>query len=98
MIFLNDLEKMFKEINFKKILNFSYVFWSGDLNFQLSTDFTANEIEELIKKNKLNQLLEYDELSAVRKSNEAFSKFNEEKITFPPTFKYYVGTQDFNKE
>ena len=52
----------------------------------------------MVKINKLNELLKYDELSAVMRYGQAFSGFNEEKITFPPTFKYHAGTQDFNKK
>ena len=38
------------------------------------------------------QLLAVDQLTAVRKSGDAFSELEETLPTFPPTFKYKVGS------
>ena len=85
-------------MHIKKILNFSYVFWIGDLNFGLNGDLLTENIERFLRKNELDELLKYDQLSSVMKYGQAFSEFYEGKITFPPTFKYHIGTQDFNKK
>jgi inositol-1,4,5-trisphosphate 5-phosphatase len=38
--------------------------------------------------------LAVDQLTAVRSSGEAFSELDEQRPTFPPTFKYKVGSRD----
>jgi len=74
-----------------------YVLWMGDLNFRLEEDtFNFQEIELAVAQNKLSQLLEVDQLSAVRKTGAAFSELSETLPTFPPTFKYKVGTNVFD--
>lgn len=77
------------------ILYHDYVFWMGDLNFRLQEDsYTFEQIDMLINKKELSKLLAVDQLSAVRNSGEAFSELDERLPTFPPTFKYKVGSLD----
>jgi len=75
----------------------SYVFWIGDLNFRLNAEnLTASDIEALVKKKELNELLERDQLKKVMKENQAFAELNENCITFPPTYKYEFESQQFD--
>ena len=75
-----------------------YVFWMGDLNFRLKEDtFTFQEIELRVAKGDLAPLLAEDQLTDVRGSGAAFSELVEEPPpTFPPTFKYKVGTDVYD--
>lgn len=79
---------------------FSYVFWLGDLNFRLSNDSVNVEspeaIERLIRDGRHKQLLEFDQLKEVMESGDAFSELNENLPTFPPTFKFEVGTSTYD--
>ncbi|ELU08167.1 hypothetical protein CAPTEDRAFT_179440 [Capitella teleta] len=79
---------------------FDCVFWLGDLNFRLDkererVDETVKGIETL-EIPSYEDLIQYDELFKVRNQGLAFEKFNEGRIKFKPTYKYDVGTSDFN--
>lgn len=70
----------------------------GDLNFRLLEDYekTPEEIERSIKKGELTTLFDQDQLRSVMASGKAFSELTESIPDFPPTFKYEVGTSDYN--
>ena len=75
---------------------FSYVFWIGDLNFRLDSEKLAfDEVDLMVSKDELGKLLNFDQLSRARKSGDAFSELNETLPTFPPSFKYRVGTSTY---
>ncbi|CAG9101971.1 unnamed protein product [Plutella xylostella] len=85
------------------ILYHDYVFWVGDLNFR--TDHPAGEgptSEEIVaklgavEKDKYEELLQHDQLIAVMDSGEAFSEFVEPDIRFPPTYKFILGTDEYD--
>uniref|UniRef100_A0A0K0CXM2 IPPc domain-containing protein n=1 Tax=Angiostrongylus cantonensis TaxID=6313 RepID=A0A0K0CXM2_ANGCA len=71
------------------------VFWLGDLNFRVEKE--PEEVMELIKSNAVLGLLSTDEQlkRAVRKG-EAFVGFEEPAISFPPTYRFYVGTTEYD--
>ena len=50
----------------------------------------------LVKKNQLETLLEKDQLAVSMKNNVAFSEFSEDKITFPPTYKFEFASQEYD--
>ncbi|CAL1676754.1 unnamed protein product [Lasius platythorax] len=80
-----------------KILYHDYIFWIGDLNFRLNEeDLTATEIDLLVKKKQLKELLKRDQLKMVMKERQAFAELNESVITFPPTYKYEFESQEFD--
>lgn len=70
----------------------------GDLNFRLfdKVGKTPEEIDLQIQKGDVISLLEYDELKHIMKSGDAFSELSEATPTFPPTFKYEVGTNYYD--
>lgn len=82
--------------NFSLPIVCSYVFWIGDLNFRLMEGLTANDIDLLVKQNQLNVLLEKDQLKTVMANGEAFAELIENKISFPPTYKYEFGSQNYD--
>lgn len=84
-------------------ITFSYVFWIGDLNFR--TDHptgnspTSTEIVDSlqkVEKDKYANVLQHDQLLAVMDSGDAFSEFSEADIKFPPTYKYNIGTDEYD--
>ena len=69
----------------------------GDLNFRLaegSYDFA--EAAEAIREGSLDSLLDADQLTAVRKDQRAFHELKDTKPSFPPTYKFVIGTQDYD--
>lgn len=81
--------------------NFDYVFWFGDLNFRLATP-RAKVLDWLSKTSfplpahLPHGCMHHDQLCSVLADGAAFRGFNEAKITFPPTYKYDPGTQNFD--
>ncbi|KAM4771157.1 phosphatidylinositol 3,4,5-trisphosphate 5-phosphatase 1 [Rhinophrynus dorsalis] len=74
---------------------FTHLFWLGDLNYRLQ--LPNSEAENIVQKIKLQQhqeLLNYDQLNMERKESQIFLHFNEEEITFPPTYRYERGTRE----
>jgi len=79
------------------ILYHDYVFWIGDLNFRLDSEvFKFEEVDLMVSKNELGKLLAVDQLAKARKSGQAFSELNETLPTFPPSYKYKIGTSVYD--
>ncbi|XP_035734572.1 inositol polyphosphate 5-phosphatase K-like isoform X1 [Vespa mandarinia] len=90
-------EHSFSAPDTSNILYHDYVFWIGDLNFRLhGEDLTAVDIDLLVKKNKLDLLLERDQLKLVMRNGDAFAELNENNIEFPPTYKFEFASQEFD--
>lgn len=70
----------------------------GDLNFRLVEEFdkTPYEIDKMIKKNDLKELFLFDQLRYVMRKGEAFHELTEQDPSFPPTFKFDVGSSSYN--
>lgn len=70
----------------------------GDLNFRLLETYekTPVEIEREIKKGNLQELLDHDQLHDVMRKDLAFSELRENTPCFPPTFKFEVGSSDYD--
>jgi inositol-1,4,5-trisphosphate 5-phosphatase len=79
------------------ILYHDYVIWAGDLNFRLEEgSFSHSEVLELSGRGELGPLLARDQLSLARQAGEAFSELQETLPTFPPTYKYRVGSSEYD--
>ncbi|CAH1967933.1 unnamed protein product [Acanthoscelides obtectus] len=81
--------------------NFDYVFWSGDLNFRLASPRAKvlewiNNTSFPLPSHLPHGYLHHDQLCSVLADGAAFKGFSEAKITFPPTYKYDPGTQNFD--
>lgn len=81
--------------------NFDYVFWCGDLNFRLAAP--RNKVLEWLSKTSFplpphmpHGYMHHDQLCSVLSDGAAFKGFLEANITFPPTYKYDPGTQNFD--
>ncbi|CAG9584440.1 unnamed protein product [Danaus chrysippus] len=109
---LSDIKRIIRSIDLPKNLpcrhrskdvtnNFDYVFWCGDLNFRLGEPRAA--VLRWIEQTKFplpphlpHGLLHADQLTAVLEDGAAFRDFREAPITFPPTYKYDPGSQQFD--
>ncbi|KAJ5146527.1 uncharacterized protein N7515_001091 [Penicillium bovifimosum] len=70
---------------------------NGDLNYRIDS-IPRNVIIDAVRQNNLPKLLERDQLLASRRKNPGFRlrAFVESPITFAPTYKYDVGTDDYD--
>uniref|UniRef100_A0A8C5M9K4 phosphatidylinositol-3,4,5-trisphosphate 5-phosphatase n=1 Tax=Leptobrachium leishanense TaxID=445787 RepID=A0A8C5M9K4_9ANUR len=74
---------------------FTHIFWLGDLNYRIQLPNT--EAENIVQKIKLQhhqELLMHDQLNMEKKESQVFLHFNEEEITFPPTYRFERGSRE----
>lgn len=70
---------------------------NGDLNYRIDT-MGRDAVVKAVKANDFPKLLERDQLLVSRRRNPGFRlrAFNESPITFAPTYKYDVGTDNYD--
>ncbi|KAI0167350.1 endonuclease/Exonuclease/phosphatase [Pestalotiopsis sp. NC0098] len=70
---------------------------NGDLNYRIDT-MSRDTVVAAVKSNNLAKLLDRDQLLVARRRNPAFKlrAFEEMPITFAPTYKYDVGTDNYD--
>jgi len=85
-----DLNLGIKDLD---VTQFNHIFWCGDLNYRL--DLPYHEAVSIAQKGKFGELLETDQLAKQIKAGQIFNNWREGKITFPPTYKYKVGTNEY---
>lgn len=68
--------------------------WCGDLNYRVNLNEAV--IKNWLRQDRLDVLLDYDQLSIERNAGRTFQMFDEETITFPPTYKYDAGTNQYD--
>ncbi|XP_074524143.1 phosphatidylinositol 3,4,5-trisphosphate 5-phosphatase 1 [Halichoeres trimaculatus] len=74
---------------------FTHLFWLGDLNYRV--EFPSTEAEYIVSKIKQQQyqeLLSRDQLSMERNDGKVFLHFDEEEITFAPTYRFERDTRE----
>ncbi|KAL4712318.1 hypothetical protein ACJJTC_004080 [Scirpophaga incertulas] len=109
---VSDIKRIIRSIDLPKNLpcrhrskdvtsNFDYVFFCGDLNFRLGEPRAAvlrwiEQTQFPLPAHLPHGLLHADQLTAVLEDGAAFREFREAPITFPPTYKYDPGSQQFD--
>ncbi|XP_062988465.1 phosphatidylinositol 3,4,5-trisphosphate 5-phosphatase 1 [Elgaria multicarinata webbii] len=74
---------------------FTHLFWLGDLNYRLELPPTeAENIIQKIKQQQYPELLNYDQLLIEKKDQKMFLQFDEEEITFAPTYRFERNTRE----
>lgn len=71
-----------------------YVFWCGDFNYRVDMD--KDEMKELIKLGDYEQILANDQLKKQQEAGNVFKNFIEGEITFAPTYKYDLFSDDYD--
>lgn len=81
----------------RQILDHEICILNGDLNYRIDT-IPRNTIIQHINNNDLAKLLERDQLNVSRRRIAGFrlAPFTELPITFPPTYKYDVGSDRYD--
>lgn len=79
------------------IMDHEVCFLNGDLNYRIDA-IPRNVIIDAVRQNNLPKLLERDQLLASRRKNPGFRlrSFIEAPITFAPTYKYDVGSDQYD--
>lgn len=78
----------------RSLKSHEYVFWCGDFNYRVDMD--KDEIKELVKQNQFGPILEKDQLIVQKREGNVFVDFYEGDITFPPTYKYDLFSEDYD--
>jgi synaptojanin len=80
-----------------------HVFWFGDLNYRIDSSsstaagFSNVDLSSSAEVHKtVNSLLAHDQLNVQRQTRRVFRKYMEGLIGFMPTYKYTIGTSDFD--
>jgi phosphatidylinositol-bisphosphatase len=76
------------------VFDCDHVVWMGDLNYRLDLDDEV--IKSKIKEADFDTLLQADQLLKAQLNDQAFRDFQEGTINFMPTYKYDIGTNDFD--
>ncbi|XP_005187417.2 synaptojanin-1 [Musca domestica] len=71
-----------------------WVFWCGDFNYRIDMD--KEELKEAIKNGDLATVLENDQLLKEQETGNVFTDFLEGEITFDPTYKYDVFSDEYD--
>ncbi|XP_022531201.2 phosphatidylinositol 3,4,5-trisphosphate 5-phosphatase 1 [Astyanax mexicanus] len=74
---------------------FTHLFWLGDLNYRVELPTTeAESIVLKIKQQQYQELLSRDQLSIEKNQGNIFLDYEEEEITFPPTYRFERDTRE----
>ncbi|NXS37878.1 SHIP1 phosphatase, partial [Pomatostomus ruficeps] len=74
---------------------FTHLFWLGDLNYRVEQPPTeAENIIQKIRQQQYPELLAFDQLLLERRDQKVFLQFEEEEITFAPTYRFERGTRE----
>uniref|UniRef100_A0A8C3SCN3 phosphatidylinositol-3,4,5-trisphosphate 5-phosphatase n=1 Tax=Chelydra serpentina TaxID=8475 RepID=A0A8C3SCN3_CHESE len=74
---------------------FTHLFWLGDLNYRVELPTTeAENIIQRIKQQQYPELLGFDQLLMEKKDQKVFLQFEEEEITFAPTYRFERNTRE----
>ncbi|KAJ1727258.1 hypothetical protein LPJ61_004672 [Coemansia biformis] len=73
----------------------SYVVWLGDLNYRLAID--TGDMADVLARGEHTALLGLDQLRLAQLHKQAFAGFAEGEIVFQPTYKFAVGTSDYDE-
>ena len=87
----------FTDANNTKLLSLfdtDHLVWLGDLNYRLN--LSNAETKKLIADNDFPSLLANDQLLTQRNAKTVFNGFQEQTITFLPTYKYDIGTCQYD--
>lgn len=79
------------------ILDHEICILNGDLNYRIDA-MTRDAVVRAVRENNLKKLLDRDQLNLSKKRNPAFrlKLFQEMPIDFAPTYKYNVGTDQYD--
>jgi phosphatidylinositol-bisphosphatase len=81
-------------MKYLSLFDCDHLFWMGDLNYRLNLD--QGTVKKMLAENRIQDLLDYDQLVTEKKAQRAFVKFKEMPISFAPTYKFNIGTSNYD--
>lgn len=78
----------------RTIESHSTVIWLGDFNYRIG--LSDERCRALVRANDLSTLYENDQLNLQMVAGLAFPYFSESRITFPPTYKYDIQSDEYD--
>lgn len=72
---------------------FHHVFWFGDLNYRIDLD--VEEVLGGVKCLSFGKMKNHDQLRVERQKENVFIGFDEDSISFPPTYRYKRGSNEY---
>jgi hypothetical protein len=97
---LNTSFKKYQDIKFK---DYNYYFFFGDLNSRINLDYSSPLIEDILNNHSktlngdFNNLLIYDQFKQYQKESSLILQMDEAPIKFSPTYKYVIGSNEYDK-
>ena len=97
---LNTSFKKYPNINFK---DYDYYFFFGDLNSRISLDYSNELIHDILKNHSktlngdFNNILIHDQIKKYQKESSLILQMDEAPIKFSPTYKYIIGSNEYDK-
>ena len=97
---LNTSFKKYPNINFK---DYDYYFFFGDLNSRISLDYSNELIDDILKNHSktlngdFNNILINDQIKKYQKESSLILQMDEAPIKFSPTYKYIIGSNEYDK-
>ncbi|RJE23278.1 hypothetical protein PHISCL_04393 [Aspergillus sclerotialis] len=92
-----DYEAILRGLLFQRnitIEDHDAILWLGDFNYRigLTNEFTR----QLVRQRDYQKLYDNDQLNQQMAAGMAFKHYAEGRITFPPTYKYDIGTNEYD--
>ncbi|XP_055533373.1 synaptojanin-1 [Wyeomyia smithii] len=78
----------------RSLKSHDYIFWCGDFNYRI--DMEKDELKEFLKQGDIASVLQYDQLRIQQNTGSVFNDFLEGEISFPPTYKYDLFSDDYD--
>ncbi|KAL2894459.1 Type IV inositol polyphosphate 5-phosphatase 3 [Bienertia sinuspersici] len=80
----------------KSIYDHEKIIWLGDLNYRLNMSY--DDTRKLIAQREWSKLAESDQLVRELRKGRVFDGWSEGKLSFPPTYKYEMNSDDYYGE
>uniref|UniRef100_T1IB66 phosphoinositide 5-phosphatase n=1 Tax=Rhodnius prolixus TaxID=13249 RepID=T1IB66_RHOPR len=93
----SDYNEISRKLNFplgSNLKSQDYIIWCGDFNYRVDMDKDA--LKDLLKENRIEDVLQNDQLRAQKELGNVFRNYIEGEITFFPTYKYDLFSDDFD--
>ena len=101
---INVLNTSFKKYPLIKFKDYNYFFYFGDINTRLNITMENEKLIDMIKFHPIetngdfSALLQYDQFSKYQKESNIIAEMDEAEIKFSPTYKYYIGLNNYDIE
>ncbi|XP_044140332.1 synaptojanin-1 isoform X2 [Bufo gargarizans] len=92
-----DYHEIARKLSFpmgRMLFSHDYIFWCGDFNYRI--DMPNEEVKELIRNQNWDSLVVGDQLINQKNSGQVFRGFLEGKVSFAPTYKYDLFSDDYD--